>query len=113
MAKKSPVSRPTKKTENEILFASSQAAKGWRDLVATRRNAMTDARDFLTRTPTAVTPANDRLRGELATVSYHGTTYDRWQHKPSLRDGARIWFFVDGQTVLLEDVHTAHPNETK
>lgn len=113
MAKKSPVSRPVKKSEYEILFASSQAAKGWRDLVATRRNAMADAWDFLTRTPTVVTPTNYRLRGELATVTYQGATYDRWQHKPSIRDGARIWFFVDGRTVLLEDVHTAHPNETK
>ncbi|KAB1642140.1 hypothetical protein F8O05_09950 [Gulosibacter chungangensis] len=33
---------------------------------------------------------------------------------PELRgDGARIWFFVEGQTVFLEQVHTSHPNETK
>lgn len=34
-------------------------------------------------------------------------------HKPTLKGTARIWFYVDGSTVYLEQVHTAHPNETK
>lgn len=37
----------------------------------------------------------------------------RWQHKPSRGDGARIWFYVVDQIVNLEQVHTSHPNETK
>ncbi|WP_167305305.1 hypothetical protein [Saccharomonospora piscinae] len=26
---------------------------------------------------------------------------------------ARIWFYVHGRTVFLEQVHTSNPNETK
>ncbi len=26
---------------------------------------------------------------------------------------ARIWFYVEGRIVYLEQVHTSHPNETK
>ncbi|WP_024792968.1 hypothetical protein [Tomitella biformata] len=44
------------------------AKKGWRDLVATIRNPMTETWDFLTRTPLATTPTNYRLKGELGTV---------------------------------------------
>jgi hypothetical protein len=113
VAKQTPVSRPIKKSEHEILFASRQAEKGWRDLVATQRNAMADVWDFLTRTPTDVTPANYPLKGALGRVTYQGATYERWQHKPTLHGTARIWYFVDGRSVLLEDVHTAHPNATK
>ena len=45
------VPRPSKKVEYDIRFASAGAKKGWRDLVATMRNPMADAWDFLTRTP--------------------------------------------------------------
>ena len=49
------VPRPAKKVEYDIRFASSGAKKGWHDLVATMRNPMADAWDFLTRTPTSTT----------------------------------------------------------
>jgi hypothetical protein len=31
----------------------------------------------------------------------------------SATDGSRIWYFVDGQSVFIERIFTAHPNETK
>ncbi|MEU3269372.1 hypothetical protein ABZ639_00935 [Saccharomonospora sp. NPDC006951] len=74
---------------------------------------MTDAWDFLTRTPLATTPANYRLKGELGTIERSGVTHERWQHKPTRKGTARIWFYVDERTVFLEQVHTSHPNETK
>ncbi len=107
------VPRPAKKTEYEVRFATAEARRGWQDLVATVRNAMTDTWDFLTRTPLTTTPTNYRLRGELGVIVRGGATYERWQHKPTLRGGARVWFFVEGRTVWLEQVHTSHPNETK
>lgn len=113
MAKEKPVPRPIKKSEYTIICASRQAEKGWRDLQATRRNTLADAWDFLTRTPRAVTPTNYPLKGELATVSRDGEQHERWQHKPTVGGTARIWFYVKGNTVFLETVHTAHPNETK
>lgn len=113
MAKDSKVERPTKKSEYEIRFASVQARKGWTDLVATTKNPLVDAWDFLTRTPELETPTNSRLKGELAQVTRNGSKHDRWQHKPTLKGGARLWFYVEGQVVYLEQVHTSHPNETK
>lgn len=107
------VPRPPKKTEYEIRFATTNARKGWRDLVATLRNPMADTWDFLTRTPLSTTLTNYRLKGELATIQRGRETHDRWQHKPTTKGTARIWFYVDGRTVFLEQVHTSHPNETK
>ncbi|NMN99706.1 hypothetical protein HH308_00560 [Gordonia sp. TBRC 11910] len=111
--KRELVPRPPKRVEYEIRFATTDAQKGWRDLVATIRNPMTDAWDFLTRTPLSTTPTNYRLKGELGTIQRGGKSYERWQHKPTMRGTARIWFYIDGRTVLLEQVHTSHPNETK
>lgn len=113
MARKGKVTRPTKKSEYDIVFASRQAEKGWNDLKATTRNALVDSWDFLTRTPLAESPLNHPLRGELGTVTYEGKQHTRWQHKPTSQGDARIWFFVFDQVVYLEEVHTKHPNETK
>lgn len=111
MAKESRVPRPTKKSEYAIVFATNQARKGWLDLSATTRNALADAWDFLTRTPTASSPTCHQLKGSLATMTHAGRTHERWQYE--LPGGARIWFYVDGATVHLIEVHTHHPNETK
>ncbi|MET1089254.1 MAG: hypothetical protein ABWY04_19390 [Arthrobacter sp.] len=113
MAKSEKVERPTKKSEYEIKFASPAAKKGWTDLAATIRNPLVDAWDFLTRTPEQETPTNYRLRGSLGLVTRNGSTHDRWQHKPTAKGDARIWFYVEGKVVHLEQVHTSHPNETK
>jgi hypothetical protein len=113
MAKSEKVERPTKKSEYELRFASVQAKRGWTDLKATIRNSLVDSWDFLTRTPQLTTPTNYRLRGDLGLVSRDGATHDRWQHKPTLKGDARIWFYVVEQVVYLEQVHTSHPNETK
>lgn len=113
MPKGNAVSRPIKKSEYSIVFASTGAEKGWRDLKATILGPLTDSWDFLVRTPTERTPSNYPLKGELGVVTYRGRDHVRWQHKPTRQGDARIWFFVDGQTVFLEQVHTAHPNQTK
>lgn len=104
--------RPMKKAEYELRFASTAARKGWRDLVATIRNPMVDAWDFLTRTLLSTTPSNYRLKGELGTFQHRGELGERWQHKPTLKGSARIWFYVEDHSVHLEQVHTSHPNET-
>ncbi|TPW72877.1 hypothetical protein [Schumannella sp. 10F1B-5-1] len=110
---KGKVPRPAKKSEFDIEFASRDATSGWRDLKATTLNALADSWDFLTRTPLERTPTNYPLKGELSMVSFRGEDYERWQHKPTQGGGSRIWFFVVGKTVYLEQVHTHHPNRTK
>lgn len=113
MTKSEKVERPTKKNEYELKFASVSARRGWTDLKATIRNPLADAWDFLTQTPRLKTPANYPLRGELAAVTRDGVAHERWQHKPTLKGDARIWFYVVGHVVYLERVHTSHPSETK
>ncbi|KAB1637239.1 hypothetical protein F8O03_13240 [Pseudoclavibacter terrae] len=53
------------------------------------------------------------IRGELGSLHRDGHVYARWQHKPTLRADARIWFSVEDDVVYLEQVHTHHPHETK
>lgn len=113
MTKRETVERPTKKSEYVLRFATIQAQRGWIDLKATIRNPLVDAWDFLTRTPQSITPTNYRLRGELGLVVRDGSTHERWQHKPTLKGDARIWFYVVDHVVWLEQVHTSHPNATK
>ncbi|UTR83589.1 hypothetical protein [Streptomyces cavourensis] len=107
------VPRPARKAEYEIRFATTDAKRGWRDLIATIRNPMSETWDFLTRTPLSTTPTNYRLKGDLGTIQRGGANHERWQHKPTAKGSARVWYFVDGHTVYLEQVHTSHPNETK
>lgn len=111
MARAQKVSRPQKRLEFEIRFATSHASVGWRDLCGTQRNKVTDAWDFLTRHPLQHTPTNHPLKGELGTITRDGRAFDQWQHE--LSGGARIWFYVDEHQVHLVKVHTNHPNETK
>lgn len=113
MARRTKVDRPTKNSEYEILFATTHAQKGWRDLLATIRGPLTDSWDFLTKSPLAQTPTNYPLKPPLNTIMRDGRTHERWQHKPTVRGDARIWFYVADQVVHLEQVHTSHPNETK
>lgn len=113
MPKEALVPRPAKRSEYVLKYASKQSEKGWRDLVATIRNPMSDTWDFLTRTPLTTTPTNYQLEGSLGSITRSGRTFQRWQHKPTLKGTARVWFYVDGSTVYLEQVHTSHPNETK
>lgn len=110
-AKSGTVPRPLKRGEFRIQFATSQAAKGWEALLGTTRNALVDAWDFLTRNPQESSFRCHQLKGELARVTHHGESHERWQYE--LPGGARIWFYVSGQTVFLVDVHTHHPNQTK
>ena len=74
---------------------------------------MSETWDFLTRTPLKTTATNYPLEGSLAVITRGGRTFQLWQHKPTIKGSARVWFYVDGGTVYLEQVHTAHPNETK
>lgn len=109
--KQQPVPRPTKKSEYRLVFGTRDAEKSWADLTATQLNALVDAWDFLTRTPHQRLPRNHPLKGDLATVTRNGTAHEQWQHE--LAGGARLWFYVDGRSVVLVQVHTRHPNQTK
>lgn len=114
VAKDVSVERPTKRTEYRIAFATQQAQKGWRDLRATKLNALTDAWDALTHDPVRNDQTCHPLKGDLADVTVAGVAHVRRQYE--LTGGARLWYYVtEGApgTVHLLDVHTHHPNATK
>lgn len=111
MPRATAVPRPTRKGEYRILHGTRSAEVGWRDIVATQRNAAVTAWEFLTTHPTERLPKNHRLKGELAQVSHQGATHDQWQHEMS--NGARLWFYVEDDTVVLTQVHANHPHQTK
>jgi hypothetical protein len=108
-----PVPRPKRKAEYSIFFATNKASKGWNDLLATRRNDLVEAWAFLTSTPLRRTPLSYQLKEELALLHKDGEVHVRWQLKLSKTHGARIWYYVTDGKVMIEAVHTAHPNQTK
>jgi len=115
------VRRPLKRAEFGVVFITRQAETGWRDGLATYRNAIVDAWDRLCAEPTREDGQRVyRLKGDLGIGTYQGRTHNRYQYK--FPGGGRIWYFVQHSTdknakvagyVLIEDVHTHHPNETK
>ncbi len=112
------VTRPprTQRVRDRVHHAPSPA--GWTDCLAAARNATVDAWDRLTTTPTVEDGRLYRLRADLATGTYDGRTFDRYQYK--ITNGGRIWYFVDltpaakvAGRVLLERCEPGHPKETE
>ncbi|OEI67603.1 hypothetical protein [Curtobacterium sp. ER1/6] len=105
--------RPLRTTEYTILLANRAAEQGWRDVVATQRNAVAAAWDRLTTDPLTEDLACHALRGELGVVTHSGRQWVRRQFE--LKRGARIWSTVDEETrtVHVLAVHTHHLNATK
>jgi hypothetical protein len=112
------IPRPLKKAEFVLVFISSQARKGWVDCLATARSAAVDAWDCLTKTPDLESERLYRLKADLATGTYGGVGYDRYQYK--INNGGRIWYFIQrtpkdkkaAGKVLIERVTMSHPKET-
>ncbi len=95
------------------MFLGRSAEVGWRDLVATQRNAVVSAWERLSVDPLTEDLACHALRGELGRVVHSGRSWTRRQLE--LKRGARIWFTVDEDARLVQilEVHTHHPNQTK
>jgi hypothetical protein len=116
MAKaKRGVQRPTKKSEYVLRHADRSCEVGWTDLCASQRNSCADLFDRLTGDPTRIDNPDKqhRLKGGLSTAIVGGVEYDQWQYE--MAKGARVWYVSDEatKTVLLTNVATAHPNQTK
>lgn len=113
MNRHTSVPRPRRRSEYLIFFDSKQAQRGWDALRATRSGDLVNAWEHLTQHPKLVTSLAYPLKGELSLVTRGGVAYPRWQLKLSKTHGARIWYYVNKQQVLLEQVHTGHPRETR
>lgn len=86
------VRRPLKRAEYELRFANRDAQKGWSDLLATARNATTDAWEHLTVHPEQRSQRCYPLKADYATATLDGKAFDQWQYK--VTDGGRIWYCI-------------------
>ena len=73
-----PVPRPLKKSEYKIYFESSKVRKAWVDLLAVRRSDLSEAWDFLTRTPLRVTDLSYPMRKDFGLLVANGISHQRW-----------------------------------
>ena len=107
------VPRPARKGEYTIYFASRQAKLGWREIRNSRASSLINIWHYLTEKPHQISPTCYPLKGSLSTIVRHGIAFERWQIKLSVGDGARIWYWVEEDKVMIEVVHTRHPQQTK
>lgn len=113
------VSRPVKKSEYLVCCGNSRAHKGWQAFLAGAKNAATDAWDYLTRTPLERRQGRVHpLKGKLATATYEGREYVRWQYE--VTGGGRIWYIVCDDpedkhvgVVMILLAETGHPKATE
>lgn len=113
------VPRPPKASEYEIVFGSSEAERGRRDLKAIAKNALADAWDYLTAHPARYDAARCyRLRGDASAIDLDGRRLPQWQYK--ITSGARLWYAIDEPApqskkngrVIITRASPGHPNET-
>ncbi|MFY1695425.1 MULTISPECIES: hypothetical protein [unclassified Solwaraspora] len=105
---------PAVGTEYELRFATSSAADGWETLARQAAANLRRAYDTIRAQPRArqSTERHHRLKGSLATGSWKGQVYERWQYE--VTGGGRIWYLVDDdrRTAWLTYAGTGHPRET-
>jgi hypothetical protein len=93
-----PVPRPGKRSDHQIVFAGTGVEREWADCLAGARNAVCDAWDALTAAPDTVTQRQYRLRGVEATKTYQGRALPQWEYKTT--DGGRLLYLIDDNPVL-------------
>ena len=93
-----------------LKFGSTEAAKGWEDLVRQARANLWTAYEAIRTDPTPfpTTTRHHRLKGELGTVA----GLEQWQYEVTA--GGRIWYVVDPdkKTVWIRWAGTGHPKAT-
>ena len=129
-ARGSRLARPVRTDEWSIEAINGRAAEDWNKLAAVEPNALAAAYDQLSTNPVAVSSRQMRLKGSLATGTFEGRVFDRWQYEVTA--GGRIWYFADGpaeggrrdperkgrgprprRRVLIEAVSIGHPKATE
>ena len=100
--------------EFDLRFANSAAAEGWEHLARQVPANLRRAYDAIRAMPRSMTSPErqHRLKGSLATGTWKGETYERWQYE--VTGGGRIWYLVDDerQTAWITYAGTGHPRET-
>lgn len=108
---------PAVNDEYEIVFTTSDSAKGWDDLGRQEPNNTRWAYDQMRHNPGCrATPPNgrhSRMKRELAT-GYHGNReLPQWQIEVTA--AARVWYLCDDEkkTCWIKHAGRAHPSATE
>jgi hypothetical protein len=109
------VAPPPGQNEYDVVFGSSDAAKGWPDLCAQAPGNALAAWLALRTDPAPVvqTSRQHPLRGALSTGTYQGRQLPQWQFE--VTGAGRIWYLVDAERrrVYVTIAGTGHPKVTE
>ncbi len=109
------VAPPPAPGEYDLLFGTSEAAKGWIELSAQASSKALEAWRLLRADPAprAHTTRHHPLKGPLSVGSYRGVVLPQWQYEVTA--GGRIWYLVDVERrrVYLMFAGTGHPKATE
>jgi hypothetical protein len=105
---------PPIEQEYELRFANTAAAEGWENLARQAPVNLRRAFDAIRAVPRppGAPDRHHRLKGSLATGSWKGSDYERWQYE--VTGGGRIWYLIDDdrRTAWITYAGTGHPKET-
>ncbi|MPZ28358.1 MAG: hypothetical protein GEV12_18575 [Micromonosporaceae bacterium] len=108
------VAPPPGLADCDLIFGTSDAAKGWDDLCRQAAANTLAAWQVMRADPAPRTPTSrhHRLKGSYATGVYRGRALPQWQIE--VTSGGRIWYLVDtaARRVIIMYAGTAHPRDT-
>jgi len=108
------VAPPAPAGQWEVVFGTSEAAKGWADLCAQAPGNTYEAWLVLRSDPlpTVRTPRHHPMKGSLSTGTFRGRSLPCWQVE--VTSGGRIWYLVDAEArkVIVVHASTGHPRAT-
>jgi hypothetical protein len=106
---------PAVDEEYELRFANAAAADGWEHLTRQVPRNLRRAFDTIRAAPRSPTAPErqHRLKGTLATGSWKGRSFERWQYE--VTGSGRLWYLIDDErrTVWVTYAGTGHPRETE
>lgn len=111
------VPQPTLDGEWEIYFATTEAARGWTELVNAARTNTRQAWEIMGVQPGPgpgkPTARHHPLRYDLSTNEFKGQRLQQWQIE--VTGGGRIWYLCDAerQTVWVKYAGVGHPKSTE
>src|SRR5687767_5472555 len=81
----------------DVIFGTSEAAKGWEDLCTQAAGNTRAAWEILSSSPrpNVRTERQHPLKGGLEFGTYRGATLDQWQIE--VTGGGRIWYLIDDE----------------
>jgi hypothetical protein len=108
------VAPPPGQNEWDVIFGTSEAAKGWEDLGSQAPTNTRDAWQLMRTQPIPPTPTGrqHRLKGQWAWGTYRGQSLQQWQIEVTA--GGRIWYLVDTENrrVVVMYASPRHPKAT-